>query len=123
MGTVDGRVDEDGLQIGQMDAALVERLPYAEPAPARKPLEHGVPLAVGAGQQPPLRPATQYPQHGAEESPTPFRVANPDIRVVVEDWMEDFPFPIHDGQSICHFKSPVYQRPFVVMSTEPKQTQ
>ncbi len=69
VGRVDGGVDENGLQVRQMDAAIVERLPYAELAPARKPLEHGVPLAVCAWQQPPLCPATQYPQHGAKKGP------------------------------------------------------
>lgn len=96
MGAVDGGVYENGLEVGLMDAAIVEPLPYAELAPTRKPLEHGVPLAVGAWQQPPLRPAAQYPQHGTEESPASGRVAHPDIRGGFQDWPDGIPFPVTD---------------------------
>ena len=46
-----------------------ELAPCAIGAPARKPFEDAVPLAMLRRQNPPLRTRTQYPQAGPDELP------------------------------------------------------
>lgn len=57
-----------------------ELAPCAIGAPARKPFENAVPLAMLRWQNPPLRNRTQYPQAGTNKLPTGVRQADMDAR-------------------------------------------
>lgn len=60
-----------------MTEELAER---AIGAPARKPFEDAVPLAMLRRQNPPLRTRTQYPQAGTDKLPAGIRQADTDAR-------------------------------------------
>ncbi|GAB3476412.1 hypothetical protein GCM10027398_32790 [Azotobacter salinestris] len=67
MGTDNGTVDADMLEVGLKTECRVELVPDAEPAPARKALEDAVPSSEAAGKHPPLGTGAQYPKHRFDE--------------------------------------------------------
>lgn len=68
MGTNEGAVDEQALQVGGVGQVLMELGPDAAPTPAGKALVDTVPTPILAGQQAPLRTAAHHPQHGLDEA-------------------------------------------------------
>jgi hypothetical protein len=81
MGADDGGVDQDALQIRQMRAALMQRLPDAMAAPAGEALENRVPLAMLGRQQAPLRPRPQNPQDRHQKGPASWLPTHADMLV------------------------------------------
>ena len=85
-----------------MYAARVQCLPDAVAAPTGKALEDRVPLAMLSGQQSPLRPRPQNPQHGHQKGPASGFRRHAHMLVDGQYRVDRLPFFVADFESVRH---------------------
>jgi hypothetical protein len=80
VGTDDGAIEDQVLQVGVMSKVLVHPFPDAFLAPAGEPFVHRVPIAIGFWQQPPLGAAAGHPENSFNKATALCRSAYVDLR-------------------------------------------
>ena len=68
MSANDGAINEQVFQVRVRGAKLMQLLEYASFSPTGKAFIDGIPIAIGFGQQAPLRAAASDPEDGRKEA-------------------------------------------------------
>ena len=97
MSANDGAINEQVFEVWISGAELMQLLEDAGLRPTGKAFIGGIPIAVGFGEQAPLRAAASDPKDGREKAPALPLCANLDVRAGAQEGQNLLPLLIGEG--------------------------